>query len=82
MANVNVQVGYVPRAGKKAGKAGTATAVDDTIVAAVRAQILRQDPADLQQMRQKQVDVDNKVRNGTIAAPTLVDFPYKSQPLS
>lgn len=80
MASINV--GFVPRAGNKPGKPGTPTTIADDLLAAARAQILRQDAANLQQMRQKQTDVDNKVRNGTIAAPTLVDFPYKSQPLS
>lgn len=75
MANINVQVGFVPRKGAKPGKAGTATAVDELVVAAVRADILRLDEGDYQDMVRKQLDEDNRVINKQIAAPRLVPFP-------
>ena len=73
MASINV--GYVPRKGVKAGKAGTPTTVDDATVAAIRAEVLRLDEGDYQSMKRKQLDVDNRVALGSLAAPTLVDFP-------
>lgn len=73
MATVNV--GFVPRKGKKPGKPGTPTTVDDAIVAAVRADILRLDEGDYQDMVRKQLDADNKVLNNPSITPPLVAFP-------